>query len=98
MVICDLKTAFVKLSLKKYIYRDYKIFDRGKFQGQLETQITENSNVIMDVIFLKKTLLLILNKYVSFKTKIFRASHGPYITKTLRKTIMKHTVLKKLST
>ena len=37
--------------------------------------------------------LLILNKYVSTKNKILRASHVPYMTKIVRKAIIKGTEL-----
>ena len=35
--------------------------------------------------------MLILNKYVPVKTKILRASHVPYMIRTLTKAIMKQT-------
>ena len=43
--------------------------------------------------FLRRLFLLVLSKYGLIKTKILRASHILYMTKTLRKAIMKRTGL-----
>ena len=54
-------------------------------------KINENSNLIGEYDFFEKTFLLVLNKYTLIENKILRASHVPYIIKTLRKTFMKRT-------
>ena len=43
--------------------------------------------------FLRRLFCFFLTKYAPIKSKILRASHVPYMTKTLRKAIMKRTEL-----
>ena len=47
----------------------------------------------MQTLILLVTFLLILVKYVPIKAKILRASHVPYMTRIVRKAIMKGTEL-----
>ena len=75
------------------ICRDYKNFNRDEFKTELEEKINQNSNSIDEYDFFEKTILLVLNKYAPIKTKILRVSHVLYLTKTLRKAIMKRTEL-----
>ena len=42
----------------------------------------------------KKDFVKTLNKHVPFKTKVIRGNHNSFITKKLRKAIMKRSVLK----
>ena len=59
----------------------------------MEGTINENFSLIGEYDFFGETFLLLLNKYVLFKTEILKAYHVPYMTKTLRKAIMKRTEL-----
>ena len=89
-VIIVLKT-FSKLVPKNVIFRDFKNSNRDKFKRELERKINENSNLIGEYVLFEKTFLLVLNKYALTKTKILYMLRILYMTKTLRKVIMKRT-------
>ena len=93
MVITVPKTAFAKLIPKRVIYRDYKNFNRDKFKRELEGKINKNSNLIGEYDYFEKTFLLVLNQYAPIKAKLLKLSHVTYMTKTLRKVIMKRAEL-----
>ena len=64
------------------IYRDYKNFNQDIFGQELCTSLT--SETILDY------------NYAPLKKKLLRANHVPYVTKGLRKAIMKRSYLEKL--
>ena len=81
----EMVITVMKMSFKKYFpierhYRDYKYFDRAKFKNNLNAKLSEG-----------------ISNYESFKTTfievLLRANHPPYITKTLRKAIMRRSQL-----
>ena len=80
MVIAVMKMSFKKHSPIERHYRDYKYFDRTKFKNNLNAKLSEG-----------------ISNYESFKTTfievLLRANHPPYITKTLRKAIMRRSQL-----
>ena len=61
-----------------------------ELRGRLSTELVDNyssfENVFIDV----------LNKHAPIKKKVIRANHAPYVTKALRKTIMKRSQLEKI--
>ena len=75
-------------------YRDYGKFDSVRFNDELKYVLAKEkftSHTKFDEMFLR-----ILNKYASIKSKLLRANHASYITKTLRKAIMKRSYLENL--
>ena len=44
----------------------------------------------------EESFLGVLNKHAPLKKKVLRANHAPYVTKALRKAIMKRSYLEKL--
>ena len=72
---------------QKITYRDYKNFDSVRFNDELKYVLAKEkitSCTKLDEIFLR-----LLNKHVPIKSKLLRANYASYISKTLRKAIMK---------
>ena len=71
-------------------YRDYKYFDRTKSKNNLRKKLSEG---ISNYESFETTFTEVLNKHAPLKKKLLRANHAPYITKTLRKAIMRRSQL-----
>ena len=82
--------SFKKHSPIERHYRDYKYFDRTKFKNNLNEKLSEG---ISNHESFKTALIEVLNKHVPLRKKFLRANHAPYITKTLRKAIMRRSQL-----
>ena len=85
----------MKMSFKKHYpierhCRDYKYFDRTKFENNLHEKLSEG---ISNYKSFETTFIEVLNKHAPLKKKLLRANHAPYITKTLRKAIMRRSQL-----
>ena len=88
------KTTFSKSKPKEIIYRNFKKFNEEDFneelRGKLSTEFVNNNssfeNVFIDV----------LNRHAPIREKVARDNHAPYVTKALRKVIMKGFQLEKL--
>ena len=85
MVIIVMKMSFKRHSLIERHYRDYKYFDRIRFKNNLNEKLSEG---ISNYESFETTFIEVLNKHAPLRKKLLRANHAPYITKTLRKTIM----------
>ena len=90
MVITVLKQTFQRSSTKELVYRDYKNFDRLTFKRELEEKLTQQINEYKRF---KQILLEVLHTHAPIKKKLLRANHVPYMTKALRKAIMKRSEL-----
>ena len=90
MVITVMKMSFKKHSPIERHYRDYKYFDRTKFKNNLNEKLSEG---ISNYESFETTFIEVLNKHAPLKKKLLRANHAPYITKTLRKAIMRRSQL-----
>ena len=94
LVLSVLKTTFSKSKSKKINYRNFKKFIEEDFnqelRGRLSTELLDNyssfENVFIDV----------LDRHTPIKKKVIRANHAFYVTKTLRKAIMKRSQLDKI--
>ena len=88
-----MKTTFPKAQPKVIQYRDYKNFNKTNFRQELRMNITEmrakNSYDIFESVFLRT-----LNKHAPIKSKVIRANDKPFMTKALRKAIMRRSALK----
>ena len=76
------------------MYRDYKNFDQDIFSQELCTSLS--SETVLDYTSFEENFLGVLNKHAPLKKKVLRANHAPYVTKALRKAIMKRSYLEKL--
>ena len=91
MTVTVLKSTYTKSKPKEISYRDYKKFDLELFKNDLKASLAEkgsNSYIDFEIIFLQ-----ILEKHAPTKKKYVRANEVPYMTKSLRKAIMKRSEL-----
>ena len=89
-----LRTTVPRNQPKEITYRDDKQFDPSKFKKELKDVLTKeniDSCTKFDEQFLK-----VLNIHAPLKRKLLRANHAPYISKTLRKAIMRRSYLEKI--
>lgn len=82
------KHTFVKAEPRVIQYRCYKNFDNFSFRGELRERPTARSYDEFD-----KAYLQVLDKHAPIKRKTVRTNHAPYITKALRKAIMRRSNL-----
>ena len=94
LVSTILKTGVVKGPPQVKIYRSYKNFDLDSFNNTLEYKIKNLSSNDYDN--LKKTFEDTLNIFAPLKKKTLRNNHSPFMTKELRKEIMKRSRLKRI--
>ena len=92
MAVTVMKTTFPRAKPKVVQYRDYKNFDLQNFRQKLRDKLT--SVVIDQYDTFEDIFLAILNTHAPLKKKVLRANHKPYMTKVLRKAIMKRSTLK----
>ena len=74
------------------LYRDYKNFNKNHFKRELKNElesITHRTYSNFEASFTK-----VLNKHAPLKIKTLRANHSSFMTKTLRKAIMRRSHLK----
>ena len=90
MVITVMKMSFKKHYAIERHCRDYKYFDRTKFENNLHEKLSEG---ISNYKSFETTFIEVLNKHAPLRKKLLRANHAPYITKTLRKAIMRRSQL-----
>ena len=90
MAITVLKTTFPKSKPKVIQYRDYKNFVLQKFREELKSGLEK---VVDNYATFEEIFLEILDKHAPLKKKILRANDKPYMTKTLRKAIMRRSAL-----
>ena len=89
-----LKTSITKSKPQKITYRDYKNFDSVRFNGELKYVLEKEK--IKSCIKFNEMFLRILNQHAPLKSKLLRANHASYISKPLRKAIMKRSYLENL--
>ena len=90
MIITVLKSSFIKLKAREMYYRDYKNFSTNSF-GEGLTLSLDRRNKGFDSF--EDTFLKTLNRHAPIKKKFVRANDVPYMTKALRKAIMKRSEL-----
>ena len=90
MVVTVMKMLFKKHSPIERYYRNYKYFDRNRFKNNLIKKLSEG---VSNYESFETTFIEALNKHAPLRKKFLRTNHAPYITKTLRKTIMRRSQL-----
>ena len=88
MTITVLKMFFQKQSPKIITYRDYKTYDKNRFQEQLLHQFEKKSPEERKLENLQKICLSVLNNFAPKKRKTIRANHAPFVNKKLQQAIM----------
>ena len=91
MIITVMKTTFPKAKPKIVFYRDYKKFEEAKFRNDLRLELQNKS--VENYENFEQIFLNVLDKHAPSKKKILRANHKPYMTKVLRKAIMRRSAL-----
>ena len=95
LIFSMLKTKYTKLRPRIFKYRDYRNFHEENFLFELEYCLA--NNLIENYNEFENILINIVNRHVPLKTKYLRANNKPYISKELRKAIMKRSHLKNLA-
>ena len=72
---------------------DYKSFDKEVFQSELYLKLNNGLNIKEYDLF-EKIFLELLDEHIPIKKKFLRANNASYMTKALRKAIMKRSELK----
>ena len=90
MAVSILKRPFHRSAPKELVYRDYKNFDRVVFKRELEDKLNQQIN---EYKHFEQIFLEIQNIHAPIKKKLLRANHVPYMTKALRKAILKRSEL-----
>ena len=90
MVFTILRNKFAKRKPKVIQYRCYRNMDRREFRNDLRISLSEANN-IEDF---HENYLRVLNIHAPLKKKTVRTNQAPYMTKTLRKAIMRRSALK----
>ena len=92
MVVTVMKTTFPKAEPQILYYRDYKNFDLYKFRADLREQLSRIPE--KDYFQFEITFLKVLEQHAPMKQRVLRANSKPYMTKALRKAIMRRSALK----
>ena len=88
------EVVFVKKGPRIFTCRDYNRFDNFSFREKVAEQLCSNPLKMLDFSFLNSTVECILHKGAPLKKKYLMANDGPFITRELRKAIMKRSNLK----
>ena len=90
MILTVFKTTFPKTKPKEIIYRNYKTFNQSIFKTELKQKLQAQKASYKDF---ELTFLEVLNTHAPLKKKVIRANHVPYMSKILRKAIMRRSAL-----
>ena len=93
MVVTVMKPTFPKAKPKIIYYRDYKKFILWEFRKELRDELRKT--VVLGYAHFEQIFLMVLEKHAPMKQKIVRANDKPFMTKVLRKAIMRRSFLKK---
>ena len=93
MVITVLKSKFPKSKPKEVYYRNYKFFDKDKFKLELKKKLQIENNSSGYYKF-ENIFLSTLENHAPMKKKVLRGNQVQYMSKALRKAIMKRTQLR----
>ena len=88
-----IKTIISKIKPREIHYSNYKKFDFLKFNIDLKNAFAHET--IESCIKFDEEFMKVLNRHAPLKNKILRTNHSSYITKTLRKAIMRRSYLEK---
>ena len=94
LVLSVFKLHFSKAKAKQISYRKFRDFKEDNFNRGLQNRLSAES--VEEYGIFEKVFLDASNKHAPLKKKVVRANHAPYITKTLRKAIMKRSYLEKV--
>ena len=93
LVLTVLKTSFDKSKPCEILYRDYKNFNSESFNEDLQKKLSITQ--INTCRQFEDTFLSVLNMRAPLKKKLLSANLSQYVTKALRKAIMRRSKLEK---
>ena len=91
MILTSFRFQYKPGAPKITYYRSYKHFDKQKFKDEL--QIAMNEGMVNNYEEFETKFIEVLEKHAPLKKKTLRANNAPYMTKNLRKAMMKRTEL-----
>ena len=94
LVLSVFNLHFSKAKAKEIPYIDFKDFKEDNFNWDLQNRLSAES--VEEYSPCEKTFLDVLSKHDSLKKKVVCVNHRPYITKILKKAIMKQSYLEKV--
>ena len=89
MAATVLRGNFRKKGPRVVTYRDYSGFDNFSFREEVAEELSSNLLKMLAFTLFKSTVECVLNKMAPLKKKYLRANDGPFMTRELRKAIMK---------
>ena len=90
MIATSFKMTFPKSKPKEKLYRAIKNCDRDLFRNELKSELEKIDSKYESF---EDTFTTLLDKHAPMKKKILRANEKPYVTKAMRKAIMKRSEL-----
>ena len=88
------KTTFSNSKPKEIIYRNFKKFNQEDFNEELRLKLS--TEFVNNYSSFESVFIDVLNKHAPIREKVARDKHAHYVTKALRKVIMKGFQLEKL--
>ena len=92
MVVTVMKTTFPKAEPRAIHYRDYKRFNLQNFRRELRSELRKA--VVLGYSHFEYIFLMVLDKHAPVKQRVVRGNEKPFMTKVLRKAIMRRSFLK----
>ena len=89
MIVTVCKAFFQKPKPKEILYRNHKNFDISTFKNVLRLKL----QFIKSYKSFEQVFFEVLYQHTPLKKKFLRANHVPYMTKSLRKAIMRRSEL-----
>ena len=89
MIVTVQKYTLVKEKSKVILYRCYKTFNNNLFRNELKERLSH----VTEYVDFENIYVEVLNSHAPIKKKIVRANHAPYMSKVLRKAIVKRSNL-----
>ena len=93
LLLTVLKTSSFENNTRQITCRDYKMFDSLKFNNELKNFFPKEN--IDNCTKLNEKFLEVFDKSLPLKRKLLKTNHVPYVSKSLRKTIMRRSDLEK---
>ena len=87
-----MKTTFFKSKPKTISYGDYKKFNLHELRWKLREELKKT--LVLGYAHFQHTFLTVLENHAPMKQKVVRANDKPFMTKVLRKAIMRRSFLK----
>ena len=92
LIVTIFKTAVPKCKPKILKYRAFNNFNIESFQSELQNKISQKK--LVDYKTFEQIMTDVLNKHAPVKMKTVRGNNKPFMSKILRKAIMKRSMLK----